>query len=168
MNEDEAALRLDLLGAGIRLVVVLAVQDDLGAVTPRRYDLAEGCPRRHHDDRGNAEPSRVEGDGEPVIARARRHDAAAPLSRAELQEDIGGAPLLEGARHLEVLELHEDARAGQARQRLRVRAGSGGDQTLESSGGGADIAEGDGVAQNVTAGRSWPGVMKPTGMSGVE
>ena len=36
MDEDEAALGLDLPGAGVGLVVVLAVQDDLGAVAPRR------------------------------------------------------------------------------------------------------------------------------------
>ena len=39
MDEDEPALGLDLHGAGIGLVVVLSVQDDLGAVPPRPRDL---------------------------------------------------------------------------------------------------------------------------------
>src|SRR6266511_1163879 len=34
--------------------------------------------------------------------------------------------------------------------------------------GGADVIERDGLAQEASAGTSWLGVMKPTGMSGVE
>ena len=168
MDEDEAALRFDLSRPRIGGVVVVAVEDDLGAVAPRRHHLGQGRPFRHHDDRRDAEARGVEGHGEPMVARAGRHHSSPPLVLTEHEQNIGSAALLEGARHLQVLELHEDARARQSRERLRIGAGSGRDQTLESSGGGADIVEGDGVAQNVRAGRAWPGVMKPTGMSGVE
>ena len=128
--------------AGIGLVVVLSVQDDLGAVPPRPRDLAQRRPGRHGDDRGDAEAGRVKGHGEAVVARARRHDAAASLGGTELEQGIGGAALLERARHLEVLELDEDARAGHGRQRLRMRAGRDVDDAVEPGARRPDVVEG--------------------------
>ena len=125
------------------------------AAAPR--DLVSGAQRRHGDDRGDAEAGRVEGHGEAVVARARRHDAAASLGGVELEQDIGGAALLEGARHLEVLELDEDARAGHARQRLRV--GAGGDVDDRRRGGRAPPARRRGSRsgdQKGSTARSWP------------
>ena len=149
MDEDEPALGLELHCAGIGLVVVLSVQDDLGAVPPRPRDLAQRRPGRHGDDRGDAEAGRVKGHGEAVVARARRHDAAASLGGTELEQGIGGAALLEGARHLEVLELDEDARPGHGRQRLRMRARRDVDAAVESGARRPDVVEGhdSGAAQ---------------------
>ena len=44
MDEDETALGLDLPGARIGRVVVVAVEDDLGAVAARRRHLASAAP----------------------------------------------------------------------------------------------------------------------------
>ncbi len=79
MDEDEAAPGLDLAGAGIGRVVVVAVEDDLGAVTARRRHLRERRPLGHHDDGRDAEPRGVKGYCEAVIAGARGDDPAPPL-----------------------------------------------------------------------------------------
>ena len=153
MDEDQPALGLDLHGAGIGLVVVLSVQDDLGAVPPRPRDLAQRCPGRHGDDRGDAEAGRVKGHGEAMVARARRHDAAASLVGTELEQGIRGAALLERARYLEVLELEEDTRAGHRRQRLRERAGRDVDDAVEPGARRPDVVEGHGRAPLRRGGR---------------
>ncbi len=99
------------LGRGVLggLVVVRAVEHDLRAVGLRGLDLHERRRFGHHHRDADAEPRRVIRNGEPVVARARRHHARAPLVVGHEQEPVAGAALLEGTRHLQVLELQEDA-----------------------------------------------------------
>src|SRR5437867_1161479 len=171
MDEDEIALGLDLLGAGKGLVVVFAVEDHLGALPPRGHHLAEGRPFGHDDDGRDAQPGGVPGHGQRVVAGAGGHDAPAALCRRELEQEVGGAALLEGARHLKVLELDEDARAGQSRQRLRVGARRGGDGAAEARPRRADVVDRRGDAAPghggaITCRRD--GDWSPIGMKGVE
>ena len=107
------------------------------------------------------------GDGEAVIAGGGSHHPAPLLLRGELQEHVGRAPLLEGARHLQVLELDEDACAREARERLGVRARCDGHEPLEALARGADVVEGR-VGQNGRKGAEWPGDIRPTGMRDVD
>jgi hypothetical protein len=97
----------------VGLVEVGAVLDDVGAVPARRRHLDERGGVGHHDGGRDRQPRRVEGDGEPMIAGAGGDDAAGALIRRELHQQIGGAALLEGARHLQVLQLDEHTRAAQ-------------------------------------------------------
>src|SRR2546430_2097720 len=77
-----------------------------------------------HDEAGrDPEAGGVKGAREAVVAGAGRDDATRALVRVELEQEVGGAALLERAGHLEVLELDEAARAGELRERLRVGAG---------------------------------------------
>src|SRR2546426_1032546 len=121
-----------------RLIVVRAVQDDLGAVATRRRHLDEGCPLRHDDDGRRPETRGVEGDGEPVVAGARRDDPAGALRGVELEQEVGGPAVLERARHLEGLELDEAPCAADLRERLRVGAGRLVDGALEALSGAVD------------------------------
>src|SRR2546427_8405879 len=141
VDEGESALGLDLAGAPVRLIVVRAVQDDLGAVATRRRHLDEGCPLRHDDDGRRPETRGVEGDGEPVVAGARRDDPAGALRGVELEQEVGGPAVLERARHLEVLELDEAPCAAELRERLRVGAGRLVDGALEALSGAVEIGE---------------------------
>ena len=88
MDEDQAALGLDLARALVGLVVVGPVQDDLGAVAPGRRHLDERRPLRHDDDGRDAETRGVEGDRQAMVARAGRDDPAPPLVGRELQEQL--------------------------------------------------------------------------------
>ena len=114
----------------------------------------------------------MERDGKTVVAGAGGDDARAPRVGAQLEQEVGGAALLERARHLEVLELHEAARARQLRERLRVRARRLDDGVAEPEPGGLDGGDVDGAGQGVhqkgSAGAPSVGVIQPTGMSGVE
>ncbi len=113
VDERKPALGLDLAGAPVRLLVVRAVQDDLGAVAAGGRHLDERRPFRHDDDGRDPEAGGVKGDREAVVAGAGRDDATRALVRVELEQKVGGSALLERAGHLEVLELDEAARAGE-------------------------------------------------------
>ena len=110
----------------------------------------------------------MEGDGQPVVAGARRRDAARPLGGLELQEQIGGAALLERAGHLEVLELEEAADAAQLRERPRVGAGRLVDRAFEPLARGRDVGRFEHPSQNGTCGSASVGDMIATGISRVE
>ena len=172
MDEELAALGAQRPRQLVGVVVVASIQDHLGAVASRRRDFDE---RRvlGHDDRGrDAEPLGVERDGETVVTGAGGDDARAPRIGAQLEQEVGGAALLERARHLEVLELHETARAGELGEGLRVCAGRLDDGVAEPEPGGLDGGDVDGAGQSVhqngSAGSPSVGVIQPTGMSGVE
>ena len=53
VDEDQPALGLDLAGAGVGLVEVLPVQDDLGAVAAGGRHLGQRRPLGHDDDGGD-------------------------------------------------------------------------------------------------------------------
>src|SRR5690606_18341395 len=68
----------------------------------------------------DAEPRRVVGDRLRVVAGAHGDDAAPPLVGGEREELVERAALLEGGGELQVLELEEDLRAREARERAAV------------------------------------------------
>src|SRR3989449_4134630 len=70
VDEGESALGLDLAGAPVRLIVVRAVQDDLGAVATRRRHLDEGGQLRL--DVNARRPGRRGGEGEGEVRKATR------------------------------------------------------------------------------------------------
>ncbi len=154
MDEDQPALGLDLAGAGVGLVEVLPVQDDLRAAAAGRRHLGQRRPLRHDDDGGDAELRRVERDAQAVVARAGRDDAAPALVGGELQEQVGRAALLEGARHLQVLQLDVDARAGHRGEGLRVGAGRLGDDAGQPRAGRPDVGGVDHARAIRTAARA--------------
>ena len=134
---------LDLLRAVERFVEVRAVEDDAGAVAPGAGDLHQRRGLRHHDGGVNAEPLRVIGDRLRVVPGARANDAAAALFAGERHELIAGAALLEGARHLQVLELEPELAARRARERLAVGAGRDEDAVGDALAGGFDVLKGE-------------------------
>jgi len=112
----------------------------------------------------------VERDREPVVAGAGGDDALAAGVGAQLQQQIGGAALLERARHLEVLELDEAARVRELRERLGVRARGLDDGVAQSQPRRLDGRDVDAVRvhQKGSAGSPRLGVIQPTGMSAVD
>jgi hypothetical protein len=168
VDEDEPALGLERARALVGLVVVRAVEDHFGAIAAGVGDLDERRVLGHDDGGGNSEPRGVEGDGQTMVPRAGRDDSPPPLLGAELQQQVGGAALLEGAGHLQVLQLHETARAGELRQRLRVRAGRLDDGVAQPTPGGLDGGDVDRVHQKGTTGSLVEGDIHATGMKGVE
>jgi hypothetical protein len=123
MDEHRARRSLDGARPLVRLVVVRPVENDLGAIAAGGGHLDDRRVGRH-DDRGrNAEARGVKRHGQPVVAGAGGHHAAAALAVVELQQEIDGAALLERAGHLEVLELEVARAAAQLRERQRVGAG---------------------------------------------
>ncbi len=63
------------------------------------------------------------GDALGVVAGGCGDDSAGGLLRSEGGDAVERATLLEGAGHLEVLELEVDLLAGEVGENLRVRAG---------------------------------------------
>ena len=84
------------------------------------------------------------GDGEAVIAGAGGDDAAPPIGGLELEQEVRGATLLEGAGHLKVLELDPAARARHRGQRARERAWRLLDDPREPGARRFDRGEGEG------------------------
>ena len=108
-----AALERELLTVLARLVEVAPVEDELGTETPHRRDLDRVRLLGDADRRLHAEQARGEGDRLTVVAGRRGHDAALPLARGELGDEIDSSPNLEGPDRLVVLVLDEDLGAEQ-------------------------------------------------------
>jgi hypothetical protein len=81
-----------------------------------------------------------------VIAGAHRDHAAAALVGGQRQELVQGAALLERGGELQVLELEEDARAGEPRQGAALDARRLLDGAGDALRRGANIVEGDHAA----------------------
>src|SRR5207237_7908725 len=97
VDEDVALLFLEAARLGVRVVVIVAAEDDGRAELARRLHLAERRGLRHHDGRVRAEALGVEGDGLGVIARAGGDDSTLALLCGQQRELVGRAALLEGA-----------------------------------------------------------------------
>ena len=123
MDGDQAALLLDLERVGVGLVEIVAEENDLGAVLARVRNLDQRRSPRHDDGRRDALARRVVGDRLRVVARGGGDDAALARRGRELQDLVEGAALLEGAGHLQVLELEAGARPAVPRHRLGAGAG---------------------------------------------
>jgi hypothetical protein len=105
-------LALDLVCPDLRLVVVLAVEDDLAAVALGRLHLRDRRVFGHHDERVHARPRRRQRDALGVVAGARGDDARRPVLLRQRGDPVERATDLERARPLEVLELQVDLGAG--------------------------------------------------------
>src|SRR5690606_1498704 len=113
VDEDLALLLLDATRLGVGLVEGGAGEDHAGAEVAGPRDLDERGVLRHDDGRRDAEPPRMIGDALRVVAGRRGDGSPFPLLGRQALEDVGGAALLEGAGHLEVLELDENLRPGE-------------------------------------------------------
>ena len=133
----------DAAGLGVGLVVVGAVEDDLGAEVAGGGDLDERRGERHDDDGADAALGGVVGDALGVVAGGGGDDAAGGLVGSEGGDAVERAALLEGAGHLQVLELEVDLAAGEAGEDLRVRAGGEVDGAADAFACGLDVGEGD-------------------------
>src|SRR5215469_4554626 len=76
-----------------------------------------------------------------MIARAGGNDTALCLLGRERGDLVQRSAFLEAARHLQILELQEDALTALARERLRTRAGCPVDRTVEALAGCLDVSE---------------------------
>ena len=110
-------------GFGVSFVVIIAVKDDVATVTERGGDLHEGRTGGHDDDRADAAARGVIADGLRVVAGTGCDDTAALLVFSEGEDAIEGSAFLEGAGHLEVVELQVKIVAGELREGFGVRAG---------------------------------------------
>ena len=122
MHEHEAALAREFDGALVGLIVVIAVQHDLGAEIGDRLHLDLGRGQRHDDDGMDASGARAEGDALGVVAGGGADHAALGGDRRELGDLVVGAANFERKHRLEVFSLEQDAivqAAGQARRRFQ-------------------------------------------------
>ena len=149
VHEHPALGGRDAMGLGGALGEVLAEEDDPGAQHLRAVHLHEGGVGGHDDGGVDAEPGGVAGHGLGVVAGRHGHDAAGPVLRAERQQLVEGAPLLEGGRELQVLELHDHVGAEHGGQRLRPGAGRALDGAGDPLGGGQHVVERDGRLRGV-------------------
>ena len=143
VNEGEAALGLDLAGVRVRRIEVVAVEDHLGAQLARVGDLDERRPFGHHDDARDAQPRGMERNRLCVIAGRGRDGAARALLGAQREEAIEGPALLEGARHLQVLELEVGHRARAAREVLGAGTWGPVDRVADAGARGANVVDAD-------------------------
>ena len=112
----------ELLGVLLRLGDVRALDDHVRAELAAARLLDERRHLRHHHRHGNAEVAPVPRERERMVARACRDHALRAGRRRKLQQRVARAALLEAAGALLVLELREDGRAGDARERGRLDA----------------------------------------------
>ncbi len=167
MDEELAALGAERPRQLVGLVEVASVQDHLGAVPARRGDFDERRVLGHDDRGGNGEPLGVERDGKTVVAGAGGDDARAPRVGAQLEQEVGGAALLERARHLEVLQLEVAACPRQLGERVGVRARCLVDGAAQPVARPLDGREVEGAHQG-RCGASRECDIHATGMKGVE
>ncbi len=101
---------------GQRLVDIVAVEDDLGAVPAGLGDLHRRRMRRHHDRHRDAEPRAMISEALGVIACRCRDHAPRPRFGGQLQQFVERTALLVGGSELEILELDVDGRTGELAQ----------------------------------------------------
>mmetsp|Transcript_53113 Transcript_53113/g.153236 ORF Transcript_53113/g.153236 Transcript_53113/m.153236 type:complete len:422 (+) Transcript_53113:502-1767(+) len=121
---QHTALLLDALhGRGVRLVVAVAGEDDLGGVVdsrPHGVHLDLGRSLRHEYLGGDVQRRRCEGDPLGMVPGGARHDALRLLLRAQVHDAVVRAPQLEAVDRLLVLPLQEHLVARLRRQLRRV------------------------------------------------
>jgi hypothetical protein len=143
VHEGEPLLPLQPAGLSVGLVVVGAVEHDPGAVAAGVGHLHDRGGLGHEDRRLHLEPARVIGDGLGVVAGAGGDEATLALGGGEGEELVERPPLLVGAGHLQVVELQERLRPGEARQGLGARAGGEVDLVADASARLLDVLQGD-------------------------
>ena len=105
-----------------RLGVRRTFEDDRRAELAGAADLDLRCGARHHDGRGDVEPSRVIGQALRVISGRRGDHAAGFLLVGQLQQRVERAALLERTGDLQLFELEADIDADGIGQPRRVAA----------------------------------------------
>ena len=139
MDEDaplpSAPIRREAGGLG----QAVAVQHHRRAEALGVGDLVERRRARHHDGRRDAECGGVKGDRLGVVARRHGDDAGAPFRRAQRQQLVERATLLERRGVLQVLQLEEQPRAADLGQGARMHARRVHDAACDGGGGGADV-----------------------------
>ncbi len=120
MHEDEVAR----LGAPQRLVaglvVIGAVENHVGAESPRGHHFIQRRRQRHADLRGNSPASGMVGNGLGVIARRCGDQTAASLFFRQGKDPVERAALLVGAGHLKVFKLQVDCVSSELGECLRA------------------------------------------------
>ena len=142
VDEGQAFLGAQGLGHVRRFGQVLALQDDPGAMGLGMPDLGEGGVPGHDDGGGHAQALGVIGDALGVVPGRAGDDARRRLRRAQPQELVERAPVLEGGGVLQVLELEVDRGPRQVRQGARPGTGRADHSTLDRLGRGADMVDG--------------------------
>ena len=140
MDEDKAALLAQLPGDLARLGHRFPGQDHLGAESFGVADLYEGGVLGHDDQRGDAEPARMERDRLGVIAGGHGDDAAPPLLLGERHQLDQRAAILERAGNLEIFVFDEDLGARELRQLGRWQGRRAHHLAADELGGLEDIA----------------------------
>ena len=107
-------------GGDQRLVEVLAVEDDVGAVRLGRADLGDRRALGHEDGGLDAEQAGRQGHALGVVAGGRGDHAVGALGLGQPGDPQVGAAGLERAGALEVLELEVHVAAGGGRQPARA------------------------------------------------
>ena len=107
MDEDEVALPLERQRPLVRLVVVVAVQDHLGAQVHHRLHLDMRRGLRHHDDGGNGTLPRRERHALRVVAGGGADHATLGRSLRQVRDLVVGAAQLERKDRLQVLALEQ-------------------------------------------------------------
>ena len=108
MDEDHATLAREDHGTLVRLIVVIAVQDDLGAELGHRAYLDLGRGRGHDDQGRDAACLRGEGDSLRMVSGGRADHSLMRDRRREMGDLVVGAADLEREHGLQVLALEQD------------------------------------------------------------
>ena len=113
----QSLLRCEIIGVGAGLSQIVAVQNDYIPKLATVRDFHKRREAGHHHCYRNAQKPPVVRHAERVIP-GRSGDRAAPLLfRREQHQRVSRAPFLKTARSLQMLELAEDFRAAQLRER---------------------------------------------------
>jgi hypothetical protein len=145
VDHDEPLLLLQATGAQQRIGEARPLEVDAGAVAARVRHLDEGRRLRHDDGRRDAEPAGVVCQRLGVVARARGDHAARPLLRAQAEQPVQRAPLLERAGALQVLQLQVQPPGDGVGKPQRRRARREEDAARKAVPGGADLSAGEHV-----------------------
>ena len=141
VDERRAGVR-PLTRRGLRLVVALAGQHDLGAVAPGRLDLRHRRVLGHEDRRLDARLARRPGHRLPVVAGARGDDARGPLAPAESARSVLTAPrILNEPVRCRFSAFSQHGSPAEPAERLRGGDGRDARDALEALLRGLDVGE---------------------------
>ena len=118
MDKHQRLRRRQFMGVRRRLRQGFADQNDIRAPRRGAGDLRRRRELRHHDRGGYTQQTGVTRDRLGMIARRHGDHAARSLVPGQHRQAIGRATLLEGAGDLQVVQLQQHVRAGNAGYRL--------------------------------------------------